>query len=247
MIEVNLVSVVTPMYNAEETIKNCIKSVALQKGIHIEQLIIDDCSKDKSVELVEKLKHEYSFVRLIKNETNMGPAKTRNVGLSAAKGRYIAFLDSDDEWLENKLSSQLSSMEGFPLSCTEYYRCKSNGTIIRPIRIPKALIEFKNLLKTNSIYTSTVVVDKSIVGNFHMQDFYYDDFVCWLDLTSNYGSCKVIQIPLLKYKTGGKSVSSNKIKSAIKVYDIYREYLKYPWYKILYYMVFYTYYGLKKT
>jgi len=106
-----LISVVIPAYNRQETIERAIKSVQIQGIDNIEILLIDDGSTDDTVESIKKLAKYETRIRLLEHQINKGEAAARNTGVKAAKGKYIAFLDSDDEWLEGKLKKQLRILE----------------------------------------------------------------------------------------------------------------------------------------
>ena len=106
--ETALVSIIMPMYNAGKFLSKSIESVLEQTYQNWELLLIDDGSKDDSIDIA--LGKRFKNL-LLKNEQNMGIAKTRNKGIEASKGQYIAFLDSDDLWLPNKLEVQVKWME----------------------------------------------------------------------------------------------------------------------------------------
>src|SRR5690606_31839684 len=103
-------SIITPLFNGAKYIGETIESVLMQTDQDWELLVIDDCSTDGGHHIVEKYNQRDSRIRLIRNEKNLGPAETRNRGIEVATGRYIAFLDSDDIWLPNKLEAQLRFM-----------------------------------------------------------------------------------------------------------------------------------------
>lgn len=243
----SLVSVITPMYNAASVIERCVLSVQSQSYKFIEHIIIDDCSSDNSYKIALNLSKKYNNVSVLRNKNNSGPAKSRNHGLDHSNARYIAFLDSDDFWHDEKINKQLFLLteNNAPISCTSYYHYLNNK-VVRSININRKFITYSSLLYTNSIYTSSVLIDRAITGNFYMPDYYYDDYVCWLTITKNYGDCVVVNDKLMYYSLSDNSVSSNKIKSAIKVFFIYRNFLKFNILKTIYYMFFYAIFGFLK-
>ena len=106
-----LVTVITPIFNAQNFIAETIESVIDQTYQNWEMIIVDDCSTDNSRDIVKKYEVKDSRIKLIELEVNFGgPARPRNVGLDISKGDYLAFLDADDVWLENKLQVQISEM-----------------------------------------------------------------------------------------------------------------------------------------
>lgn len=128
----DLVSVIIPVYNREKTIKRAIDSVLSQTYSNLEVIVIDDCSVDNSVKIVNE--YEDERVRVICQKEHGGANKARNIGIENAKGEYIAFQDSDDEWCSNKLAVQLAYMqkEGFLVCFSPYYLCQNKYTRIIP-------------------------------------------------------------------------------------------------------------------
>ena len=124
-----LVSIIMPAYNAEKCIKKSIDSVLSQTLENIELIVIDDCSKDCTLEVVSELAKEDARICVYKNEQNMGVAGTRNRGLNLCKGKYVEFLDSDDIWYEYKVEIQLEYMimQEADLSYTSYAIVGSDG------------------------------------------------------------------------------------------------------------------------
>lgn len=106
-----LVSIITPVYNAQDYLEETILSVLNQTYYNWELLLIDDCSIDNSYKIIEKYLKKDRRIKYLKNDKNSGPAITRNKGIEEAKGEYIAFLDSDDLWYENKLEKQINFMK----------------------------------------------------------------------------------------------------------------------------------------
>ena len=105
------VSVITPVYNVEKFIDKTLGSILAQSYKNIEIVLVDDCSKDKSAEIIAAYTVKYPNILYHKQEKNQGAAVARNTALKLAKGRYVAFLDSDDIWCEGKLEKQLAFMK----------------------------------------------------------------------------------------------------------------------------------------
>ena len=105
------VSIITPLFNAERYVSETIKSVLNQSYQNWEMIIVDDCSSDQSVSIVEKFLVNDKRIRILKNDINLGPGGSRNKAINAASGDIIAFLDSDDIWHPEKLSKHLEFME----------------------------------------------------------------------------------------------------------------------------------------
>ncbi|RZL32007.1 MAG: glycosyltransferase family 2 protein, partial [Pedobacter sp.] len=106
-----LVTIITPCYNSADFIKATINSVVAQTYQDWELIVVDDKSKDETCKVVEEFVQKHNNIKLIKLAQNGGVSNARNVGLTSATGKYIAFLDSDDIWLKDKLAKQVSYME----------------------------------------------------------------------------------------------------------------------------------------
>ena len=158
-----MISIVTPVYNAASFIQKTIEMVQAQTYTDWEFLLVDDGSKDNSVEVIEAFleKNPDNRIRLINKGVNEGAALTRNRGIKEAKGRYIAFLDADDVWLAHKLQTQMEHMEktnaGFVFSAYEFGDEEAIGTG-RVVHVPQTLT-YKKALSRTVIFTTTVLLD----------------------------------------------------------------------------------------
>ncbi|WP_124553128.1 glycosyltransferase family 2 protein [Methylophilus methylotrophus] len=219
-----LVSIITPAYKAQHTILETIKSVQAQEYVNWEMLIIDDGSPDSTSEIVAQAALDDPRVRLIRQK-NAGPAMARQKALDNANGRYIAFLDSDDLWLPQKLQRQLAFMsnKNVIFSYTSFRRIRSDGSGLgRRIRIPVSL-DYNDLLGNTAIATSTVIIDRKEAGELRMTKTYYDDFVLWLGLLKRGHRAYGLDEDLMRYRVIAQSVSRNKKNSARMVWKTYRE------------------------
>ena len=129
MEESPLVSVIMPAYNSADFIAEAIQSVLHQFHPNWELLIIDDASEDNTVEIIKKFASADPRIQLFQNKTNQGTGVSRNIGIKAAQGSYISFLDADDLWLPKKLETQLDFMKSHDLEMTysSYYLIKESG------------------------------------------------------------------------------------------------------------------------
>lgn len=219
-----LVSIITPAFNAARYVEATIASVRAQSYENWEMLVVDDCSSDSTVEVVERASALDPRVRLIRQLQNGGPAAARNSALIAARGRWIAFLDSDDLWLPHKLELQLAFQRSLAakITFTAFRRITADGrTTGRLINIPKR-VSYRQLLGNTVIATSTVMVDRERSGQFRMKAMYYDDFGCWLDLLRGGDLAHGLQCDLMRYRVVSQSVSRNKKNSARQVWRTYR-------------------------
>ena len=221
----SLVSIITPAYRAAAYVGETIRSVQAQDHAEWEMLVVDDCSPDHTCEIVAQHAAADSRVRLIRQAKNGGPAAARSAALAQARGRWVAFLDSDDLWLPGKLSAQLAfhRMQGGVLSFTAYRRINADASHTgRLIEVP-ATLDYAGLLCNTAIATSTVIVDRNISGAFTMKRTYYDDYACWLELLRPGRVAHGLNQDLMRYRVLGKSVSRNKSHSALQVWKTYRE------------------------
>jgi len=219
-----LVSIVMPAYKAERTVAEAIQSVQAQSYPHWQLLVVDDGSPDGTADVVAELSKSDTRIELVR-QANAGPAMARQKALDRARGRYIAFLDSDDFWLPGKLERQLAFMAEHraALSYTAFRRIQADGGGPgQLISIPPRLT-YRALLGNTAIATSTAVIDKSIAGEFRMTKTYYDDFVLWLDILKRGHVALGLNEDLMRYRVMGDSVSRNKGKSAHMVWRTYRE------------------------
>ena len=219
-----LVSIITPAYNASACLPATIESVLGQIYPHWELLIADDCSVDNTRTLTASWAAKDSRIRLVTLPTNSGPAAARNAALAAAQGRWVAFLDSDDLWLPEKLARSLdfARLQGAALVYTGYRRININGQRTgQYIGVPPRLT-YTQLLGNTAIATSTVLIDRRQTGAVHMAQVYYDDFVCWLEILKRGLTAHGLNEDLMRYRVMPKSVSRNKRRSAAEVWKIYR-------------------------
>ena len=242
-----LVSIITPVYNSEKYIEETILSVVNQTYKNWELLLIDDCSTDSSYEIIKKYLVD-KRIKYFKNLKNSGPAKSRNIGLENAKGEYVALLDSDDFWTKEKLKSQIEFMKknNLQLSHGNYYFCDLNGKIIKSIEVDP-IIDYKKLLKENQFKTMTMMIKKEVLEGLNFKEIKHEDFAFFLDILKK---IKYSMADIDRYdsfcRIGKVSVSSNKFKSAVWTWNIYRKYEKLNILDSLYYFINYIYRGLKK-
>ncbi len=219
------VSVIVPAFRAATVISATIESVIAQTHPHWEMLIADDCSPDATREVVARWAALDNRIRLIALERNGGPAAARNAALTQARGRWIAFLDSDDIWLPTKLERSLAhaATHRAALVFTGYRRISADGTKTGDyIDVPSTLT-YSQLLGNTAIATSTVLLDRELCGEIRMQSVYYDDFACWLAILKRGFVAHGLDEDLMRYRVLAKSVSRNKARSAREVWKAYRE------------------------
>lgn len=163
-----LVSVIMPIYNAEKYLADTLKSIFIQDYGNIEIILVDDCSKDGSSSIISNLQKEHPEIIYYLQEKNMGAGAARNKALELATGQYVAFLDSDDIWMPGKISQQINLMKitKSPFSYTAIEMMDENGELLKGKRNIKERCDYKYLLHNTIIATSSVVIDRTVLGDF---------------------------------------------------------------------------------
>ena len=227
-----LVTVITPIFNAQNFIAETIESVIDQTYQNWEMIIVDDCSTDNSRDIVKKYEVKDSRIKLIELEVNFGgPARPRNVGLDISKGDYLAFLDADDVWLENKLQVQISEMLvnnlDFTSTDSKFIDDNSIDTIINKHKIViffkkiKRKATLSDVIKGNFIRASSAIVSKNFIAKFdENKDFIgVEDVYLWMKILNEKNvRYKYITDKLIKYRVSSTSLSERGAnqKQAIK-------------------------------
>lgn len=220
-----IISVITPAYNAEKFIGEAIESVLAQTYENWEMIIVDDCSRDQTVELVESYQQKDERIKLIKLKENGGSAVARNTAMDYAKGTYYAFLDSDDQWLPEKLEKQLRFMldKDIAFSFTKYVRIHEDGTETNAITKAPSFVGYEDLMKHCVIGCLTVMLDQDKIGDERMVNIRTrQDYAFWLTLTQKGHLAYGLPEVLAKYRIVDNSISSNKIKAAKQNWYVYR-------------------------
>lgn len=242
--EEGLVSIITPVYNAERFISETIVSVIKQSYTNWEMILVNDCSQDNSVEIIEGFAKEDKRIKLINLAENSGAAVARNTGIENAKGRYIAFVDSDDCWSESKLTEQLVFMQekqvGF--TYTDLALINELGEVLKDrVNVP-ASFSYSELLKNTAIACSTVVIDRELIGDFRMPPVRKgQDTATWLMLMRErkvkaYGLQEVHNY----YRQVQGSISSDRIGALKRTWNTYYNLEKLPLPKAVYYFSHYV-------
>lgn len=217
------VSVITPVYNVAKLIDRTLESMVSQSYKDLEIILVDDCSKDNSAYIIAQWTAKYPNIVYHKLEKNCGAAIARNTALKLAKGRYVAFLDSDDLWCAGKLEKQIGFMKenDASISCTAMDCIDEDDKPLNSVREVKKIISYKFLLHNTMIATSTVIVDRNKIGNFQMPlRRGGQDYATWLMLMRNGTLCYGLNEVLSHYRVMSNSLSSNKWKSIRQVWEI---------------------------
>lgn len=217
------ISVIIPVYKVERFIEYTILSVVHQNYPDIEVVLVDDCTPDNSAAVIRNLQEEHSNIVYHKLEKNSGAAVARNKALDIATGRYVAFLDGDDMWVEGKLEKQMAFIKGHnaAICCTAMDTVNENGEALGSVRNVREKITYRFLLHNTMIATSTVIIDRNQTGDFQMPlRRGGQDYATWLMLMRDGTVCWGLNEVLSHYRVVSGSLSSNKWKSIRQVWEI---------------------------
>ena len=223
----SLVSIITPFYNSSKFIEECVNSVAVQSYSNWELLIVDDFSDDNSKELLLSLEKKDERIKVTFLDNNIGAAKARNVAIRQARGKYIAFLDSDDFWEKNKLEKQIKFMEkkDIAFSFTSYAPISEDGSVSFPAIKAPYKIDYFAYLKNTIIGCLTVVIDKEKVGDFEMPIIKSShDMALWLLIMKRGFDAYGLNESLAKYRIVSVSNTANKWRAVKDVWVVYRQF-----------------------
>lgn len=176
MDDLGLVSIITPTYNCAQYIGETIDTVISQTYINWEMIIVDDCSSDDTDKIVSKYQKRDSRIKYYRLANNSGAAVARTVAMRLASGKYIAFLDSDDLWMPNKLFVQLDFMikNGYAFTCTSYEQINESGKTLNRIVRAVSRVNYNRLLLDCPVGNSTVMYDVSKMGKFEVPNIRFN-------------------------------------------------------------------------
>lgn len=244
-----LVSIITPCYNSAKTIGLTIDSVISQTYVDWELIIVDDCSVDNSLDVINSKLRDDLKITVIPLKNNVGAAEARNIALRKAKGRYIAFLDSDDIWISTKLRTQILFMSSnrYAFSFTSYQVISEDGKKhLRVINAPNQ-IDYYQYLKNTIIGCLTVIVDRDTIGYFEMPNIRSShDMALWLNLLKRGYKAYGLNEVLGYYRSVDNSNSAKKGKAALDVWRVYRKIEGLSFFYSLYCFSCYAYNAMKK-
>jgi teichuronic acid biosynthesis glycosyltransferase TuaG len=213
-----------PTYNCERFIAQAIRSVISQTYTNLELLIVDDCSTDKTADVVASF--EDKRIHYQRNVHNLGAAMTRNEALKTAKGRYIAFLDSDDIWVPDKLEKQIAFMEqhGYAFTFADYQIMQEDGSLTgKRLHMPSRLT-YNQYLRNTAIGCLTVVIDRQQTGEFMMPNIKSShDMALWLLIMKRGFDAYAIPECMASYRLVATSNTAKKWKAAQDVWKVYRD------------------------
>jgi teichuronic acid biosynthesis glycosyltransferase TuaG len=225
----SLVSIITPTYNSEKFISDAIQSVQKQSYLDWEMIIVDDCSKDKTVEIIQNFMEDDHRIHLIHLDKNSGAGIARNTALTEANGRYIAFLDSDDIWKPQKLSKQIELMQkhNLPFTFSYYDLMNEKGDLLKKcIEAPKKL-SYCQLFFCNFVGNLTGIYDANYFGKIAISSIRKrQDWIVWLTILKKIKTAQPVPESLALYRIRENSVSSSKTALLKPNYIVYRKFHK---------------------
>lgn len=224
-----LVSIIVPVYNAEKFIRETMDCVVAQSYPRWELLLVEDCSRDQTVAVIEEYVRENGEgrIRLLRQPENMGAARARNRALQEAGGRYIAYLDADDLWLPEKLEQEIEFMEqkdaAFAFTGYEFADENGKGTG-RVVHVPETM-NYRQALSNTTIFTTTVMFDTRKISKelLEMPVMKSEDTALWWKVLRNGYTAYGLDKNLVKYRRPGKSLSSNKAEAVRRIWNLYRK------------------------
>jgi len=222
----NLVSIITPSFNSSKYIKETVDSVLRQTYENWELIIVDDGSKDSSANIIQDLTNTDTRIKGFYFDKNIGAAEARNIAIQQAKGKYIAFLDSNDLWELEKLEKQISFMqtEDIAFSFSTYQPMSEDGSKLYSIIHAPKIVTYSAYLKNTIIGCLTVVIDREKAGNFEMPNIRSShDMALWLLIMKRGFDAYGLDENLARYRIVSASNTSSKWRAAKDVWKIYRE------------------------
>lgn len=245
----DVVSIITPLYNSSEFLEQTIQSVVSQTYQSWEMIMVDDCSTDNSLEIAQRYAAKDKRIKIIRLDHNSGPAVARNRAIEAAAGRYIAFLDSDDQWVSHKLETQVNFMRArdIAFSYTAYEKLNECGELVGIIGVPSK-VSYHDLLKVCSIGCLTAMYDTHKIGKVYMPLIRKrQDLGLWLRILKTEQYAYGIQEVLARYQMRSNSISANKRSAAQYTWRLYRDIEKLNFFIASYYFMHYAVNGVLRT
>lgn len=245
-----LVSIITPTYNSSKFIKKTAKSVLNQTLADWEWVIVDDCSSDETAELIKEFCKKDDRIKFFSMSKNSGSGPTRNKAIELAIGKYIAFLDSDDLWIPEKLQLQVDFMQknNYAFSHTSYgFIDKDDNIIKNTFHVSSLPVNYGMLLKRTEISCLTAIYDQEILGKMFMSDHRRkQDYALWLSILKKGYSSYPLDIETAFYRLHGNSATSNKMKLIGKHWVFLNKHEKLNFIKSTYYTLSWGLSGFKK-
>ena len=237
----DLVSVIIPYYKKRNFVKETIVSVTNQSYDYLEILIVYDDTNFNDLEFLQEISKLDNRIRIINNKQRLGAGPSRNKGIEQSKGKYIAFIDSDDTWAPDKLRDQIAFMRKnkYQISHTSYFIIDEKKKIISQ-RKARDLLSINEILKSCDIGLSTVIIEKEVIiktGTKFPQLVTKEDFVFWLALLKKNYKFYAYDSNLTNWTDSKNSLSSSTIQKLFDGFKVYNHYMNFNIIKSLYYLI----------
>jgi teichuronic acid biosynthesis glycosyltransferase TuaG len=241
-----LVSIITPVYNAERFLPRLFECVRNQLDVEVEHILVDDCSSDKSLKIMRDYAVGNSSVKIIALEKNSGPVVARNMAIREARGKYLAFLDADDYWFPNKslVQSQFMDETGATLSFSDYRFISEDGRLIGRRLSGSNSVGFASHHMTRYLGCLTIMINRELCPDFYFPDispsYRAEDFLAWSGIILRHGPALRCKHDLARYAVVANSRSSGAFRAAKSVWLLYRYVEKIPVITALFYFAVYA-------
>ena len=249
--ENELISIITPVYNAHNNLEESIHSVIKQSYTNWELILVDDASSDGSLEIIKKYANLDNRIKYLHHSKNKGAALSRNNGLKHSRGRFITYLDSDDYWDKNKLKKQVKFMlkNNYAFTCVAYEKIDANGNSLHKIITCPNEINYNLYLRNTIIQTDCVMFDTKYIPKklLKMPNIKKrQDAITWANILKHGYKCYGLKERLSFYRVLPNSLSSNKISVARVNWYWYRKIEKLTLIKAMYCFIGYAFNAIKK-
>ena len=235
-----LVSVIMPAYNSAVFISESIQSVLTQSYQNWELLVIDDASVDSTKEIIQQFAEKDTRIHFLENPSNKGTHHTRNKGIKAAQGDFIAFLDADDQWKPEKLKKQLDLLlhENIPACFSSYELISEDGDKLNKKIQALPVLTYEKLLKANYVGNLTGIYSAKDLGKIYCPEILKrQDWALWLKVIEKGGPLQGIQESLAIYRVRKNSISGNKVEMLKYNFNVYHKILGYDLFTSLWKMI----------
>jgi len=243
----DLVSVIIPYYKNKKFIKNSIMSVIKQTYTNIQIIVIFDENSKEDLKFIQKITKLDNRIKLLVNKNNIGAGYSRNNGIKHAKGKFIAFLDSDDTWKKNKLNFQINYMKknNYSATHTSYNIFNSKKKYISTRYAVD--LNYEKLLKSCDIGLSTVMISESLIKkNLFSSLKTKEDYLLWIQLIRRLNNFKSINKDLTYWRYLKNSLSSSNIQKLVDAFELYYNHLNFGFLFSIFCVLRLSFYALKK-
>ena len=246
----DLVSVIIPYYKKRNFVKETIVSVINQSYDYLEILIIYDDTNQNDLEFLQDISKLDNRIKIINNIKRLGAGPSRNKGIDQSNGKYIAFIDADDTWTQDKIKEQISFMKknNYQISHTSYFIIDEKKKIVGQ-RKARDLLSINEILKSCDIGLSTVIIEKKVIVDTKTkfpQLVTKEDFVFWLKLLKKNHKFYAFDNNLTNWTNSKNSLSSSTIQKLFDGFKVYNYYMNFNIIKSIYYLICLSLNYLKK-